>query len=235
MPTLTYELTFDGMWAIFIVTMFSQFTFRQRLLLVLAGVIGPTLIRLLGSTWRVAAAGSLEWLPQKHPDSRRIYCFWHNRLLGLCYTQRNKTVGILISTHFDGEVMARIVTRMGYRPLRGSSTREGAAGLLAMLRDDSIWNLAITVDGPRGPRCEVKPGALYLAAKSGLPIVPVTCEATRKWVLSSWDHFEIPKPFARVTVKIGEPIYTGSDVDGNEIEKQAARLKELLNEMGSCS
>jgi len=149
------------------------------LLLFFAGRLGPLLIRLLGATWRVKVAGQSDVYPQRKKTKRMIYCFWHNRLLGLCYTQRNKNVGILISSHFDGEIIARIVSRMGYHPLRGSTTRGGALGLMSMLKNEDVWHLSVTVDGPRGPQGVSKPGAIFLAAKTGLPIIPISCDSSK--------------------------------------------------------
>lgn len=209
-------------------------TLKQKILLVLASYLGTFLLNLLGLTWRVEVAGRYDVYPRRKKAIKRIYCFWHNRLLGLAFTERKKNVGILISSHFDGEIIARIVKRMGYHPLRGSSTRGGTSGLLSMLRNEDVWYLAITVDGPRGPRGVVKPGVIFLAAKSGLEIVPVSCDTNRKWVLPSWDNFQIPKPFARVKVSMGNPLVI-SDVSGHtRIKESTANLARILNEMGQC-
>jgi lysophospholipid acyltransferase (LPLAT)-like uncharacterized protein len=213
----------------------KPFTPWQRFLLFIAGTVGPVLIRILGFTWKVRVAGATKVHPQRYKTEKRIYCFWHNRLLALCFTQRKKNVGIMISSHFDGEVIARIVSRMGYRALRGSSTRGGAAGLLSMLKNDEVWYLAITVDGPRGPREVVKPGAIFLASRSGLPIIPVSANSSSKWVLSSWDRFEIPKPFATVTVALGEPIYAENVTGHQGIKQYSDTLAQALEDLKKCT
>jgi len=213
----------------------KRFTFKQKLLLLIVGWLGPVMIYVLGSTWRVRVNDPHEVYPLRRKTAKRIYCFWHNRLLGLAYTQRLKNVGILISSHFDGEIIARIVSRMGYYPLRGSSTLGGSAGLLSMLRNEEVWHLAITVDGPRGPKGVVKPGVIYLAAKSNLHIVPISCDVSRKWVLPSWDNFEIPKPFAKVTVSTGKPFFAGNIKGRAQIKNQTDNLAKLLNELAVCS
>jgi lysophospholipid acyltransferase (LPLAT)-like uncharacterized protein len=210
----------------------QTFTFKQKVILFIAGLLGPALINLLGYTWKIRVDGYREGYPEKHKKDKAIYCFWHSKLLGLCYSQKKKNIGILISSHFDGEIIARIVSRMGYYPLRGSSTRGGASGLLSMLKDDRVWYLAITVDGPRGPRGVVKPGIIYLASKSGLPIIPASCNSSKKWVLSSWDGFEIPRPFARVAVVLGKPFFVDGSADNSRIEEHSDRLANILNEMG---
>ena len=199
-----------------------------------AGLIGHALINLLGFTWRVRVAGQVDLYPGREKTEKRIYCFWHNRLLGLAYTQKKKNVGIMISSHFDGEIVARIVSRMGYHPLRGSSTKGGAVGLLSMLKNDEVWHLAITVDGPRGPKGVVKPGVIYLASKSGLPVVPISCNSSKKWVLSSWDRFEIPRPFARVVVTLGKPISIDEISGHTQIKKYTEHLEKAINELENC-
>lgn len=215
--------------------MSKTFTLKQRVELFLAGLLGPVIINLLGITWKVRVDGYTEAYPRQERKNKMIFAFYHNRLLGLCYTQKKKNVGILISSHFDGEVIARITSHMGYHPLRGSSTKGGAAGLLSMLRDREVWNLAITVDGPKGPKGVVKPGVVYLASKSGLPIVPLSCNSSKKWVLSSWDRFEIPKPFAEVVVCLGKPIYIDDISNEVQIKKHTEHLALVLDELENCS
>ncbi len=203
-------------------------------MLFIAGWSGLLLLNVLGFTWRVKVIDPHEVSPLRKKTAKRIYCFWHNRLLGLAYTQRFKNVGILISSHFDGEIIARIVSRLGYHPLRGSSTRGGSAGLLSMLKNEEVWHLAITVDGPRGPKGVVKPGVIYLAAKSNLHIVPVSCDTSRKWVLPSWDNFEIPKPFAKIIVSWGKPFFADDIDEHSQIKNQTDNLARLLNELAKC-
>ncbi|MCD6163210.1 MAG: lysophospholipid acyltransferase family protein [candidate division Zixibacteria bacterium] len=214
--------------------MANTFTLKQKLMLFFAGFLGYLLINLLGLTWKVKLAGYTDMNPQNNTDKKRIYCFWHNHILGLAYTQQKNNVGILISSHFDGEIIARIVACMGYHPIRGSSTKGGAAGLVSMLKNKDVRYLAFTADGPRGPKGIFKPGSIYLASKTGLPIVPITCNSSKKWVLSSWDKFEIPKPFAKVVVCFGAPIQIGEISGHKQIKEQANQLAKALNEIENC-
>ena len=155
-----------------------------------------------------------------------LFCFWHSRLLGLFYTHRGMGNGAMVSKSFDGEWIARIGTKLGYHIFRGSANRGGAAALVTMLRDQHSGDLALTVDGPRGPAKKVKPGAIMLAAHTGLPIVPISYMPSRAWRLKSWDRLILPKPFSTITVRYGAPISIPSDAD---IVKCAALIEQSIN------
>ena len=185
----------------------------------------------LGHTWRIRHGDGFTARDAGYrAGGRCIYALWHGRLFTLVYSHRGRDVGVLISRHRDGEWIARIVQHLGYRTARGSSTRGGEAGVLEMLAlAESGRALAITPDGPRGPACRVKPGLVYLAARTGFPIVPVTAAADRAWVFRSWDRFRIPQPFARVRIDYGEPIEVRLDDAPEEAwrERIQASLEEL--------
>lgn len=129
------------------------------------------------------------------------------------------------SQSFDSEYIARFIQRFGYGTAKGSSTRGARAGLIQMIRAVRAGkSAAFTVDGPRGPIYVAKPGALLLAAKSGAPILPFSISLDRCWRLKSWDRIEIPKPFARALVVIGQPIFVK---DGNS-EAELERFQQAL-------
>ena len=142
-----------------------------------------------------------------------IFVFWHGSLLPLVHYHRHERIVVLVSEHADGERIARVLARRGFGTVRGSSTRGGARGLRALVRAARAGrDLALTPDGPRGPRGEFKPGALAAARMTGLPIVPLAVSASAAWHLGSWDGFMVPKPFARVRVTYGDPwVATGTD------------------------
>ena len=93
--------------------------------------------------------------------------------------------------------------------------------------------LGITPDGPRGPRERVKPGTVFLASHSGLPVVPIASAASRAWVLESWDRFRIPKPFARVVVACGQPIRVPPEVDATTAERLRLEIESAIGELTS--
>ena len=203
----------------------EKFTRRQRLLIWLIGWAGYFLIRILGPTLRysvsIEAGGPEHWYV-----APAIYPFWHRCLIPACYMWRKKRIAVLTSTSFDGEYIARILGRMGYTPVRGSSTRGGVRGLLGMQEQlESGRSVAFTIDGPRGPMYEAKPGPVLLARVTQLPVVCFHVALERSWVLSkSWDRFMIPKPFSRALVRISRLIHVppDGDLDRYRDEMQAA-------------
>src|SRR5207302_4298229 len=137
---------------------------------------------------------------------------WHGELLPLLWTHRNRKVAVMISEHRDGELVARVARSLGFRLVRGSTSRGAARALLNASRElEAGFDVAVTVDGPRGPAHTVAPGVLVISQRTSAPMVPVGASASRSWRLKSWDRFMIPKPFARVTVAYGDPIRVNAD------------------------
>lgn len=164
-------------------------------------LIGSLAVLLLGRTLRIRVAGGQD------PGSGVIYAFWHGRMLIPLFTHRRRRISILISQHRDGEIISRVARVLGYNPVRGSTTRGGARALREMLRQAKRGGcLAITPDGPRGPRFIFQSGAVKLAQLTGLPILPVGIGIERKKVLRSWDRFVIPLPFSNCVYVFGERI-----------------------------
>ncbi|MFH1070093.1 MAG: tetraacyldisaccharide 4'-kinase [Candidatus Glassbacteria bacterium] len=201
----------------------------------LVGLAGSLLVRLVYLTIRTTRYG-LENLDQARQlgSGPVIFAAWHGRLLGHCYNDRKLGACALISRHTDGEIIARIVERLGFLTARGSSTRGAAPALKAMLRAlGSGRDLALTVDGPIGPPRVAKPGAVYAAARSGCPLVPVSVGYSRCWQFASWDSFQFPRPFCRMTVGYGEPIVVPGEVDESTGTQWSARLGEAIDRMAA--
>ncbi|MGA0919795.1 MAG: lysophospholipid acyltransferase family protein [Gemmatimonadaceae bacterium] len=182
-------------------------------------------IGLLAPTWRFSYvhADRLPW--HASPPRPFIFSMWHGELLPIIWAHRAKGIVGMVSEHGDGEVLSRIVSRWGYRLVRGSTSRGAGRVLLAFVRELRSGAVGmLTPDGPRGPAGVPQAGALLAAKQSGAPIVPVRCEASRAWRLGSWDRFLIPKPFARLRITYGEPwLPEGTD---------ASALDELARRMG---
>src|SRR5262249_12453046 len=156
----------------------DQYTFKQRLIIRFAGMALYWLIRAIGATLKFEIAG---W--EHHTDDEPlIYCFWHNRIPTATYFWRRRGIVVMSSRSFDSEYIARFIQRFGYGTAKGSSTRGALAGLIQMIRAvRSGKSAAFTVDGPRGPIYEAKPGALLLAKKSGAAILPFSISLDRSW------------------------------------------------------
>ena len=187
----------------------------------LIGIAGAGLVRLWGATLRI------EWLGRENIDAvaaaggRVIWAFWHRHLLTLTYTHRGGRNVVLVSRHKDGEIISQILCRLGYGVIRGSTTRGGLRGLLEMARAGREGHpLAVTPDGPRGPRFVLQSGILHIAQRSGLHIAPLACEGMRVSELDSWDQFQIPHPFSRVAVSIGPLIRVPTELPADVLERE---------------
>lgn len=148
-----------------------------------------------------------------HKPERHIFAFWHARLLMMGVGLKGCPGYTLISEHRDGGYIADTLHLMGFKTVRGSSTRGGARALLQMVRKsrEEHCDFGITPDGPQGPREQVQIGTVQLAKKTGLPLRAVCYATKRHWRANSWDRFYIPKPFTQGVFVIGEPVYAGED------------------------
>lgn len=157
----------------------------------------------LCATWRVRYVGR-EAFDEAVAAGGAVLAFWHGQQLPIVFLHRDRGFMPIISQSRDGELLARLVSGLGYEPVRGSSSRGGSEAFAAGLRALAEGRCpGLAVDGPRGPRLEPKHGALTLAARSGRPVLHVTARAARAIRLRSWDRFEIPLPFTRIEVRYG--------------------------------
>jgi lysophospholipid acyltransferase (LPLAT)-like uncharacterized protein len=183
----------------------QRFNFKQRVLLAIIPWVAALLIRALGATLRyrdVFPEGAYKPIPGDAYPGPTIYAFWHRSLLTCAHRFRNKDIAILISQSFDGELIARTVELLGFKAIRGSSSRGGPAGLRGMADAYKAGHrCAFTADGPRGPNMVAKPGPAQLARLVEAPWVGTFyAHPVSAWQLRTWDRFLIPKPFTRVFV-----------------------------------
>lgn len=181
-------------------------------------------------TLRVSVRGT-ENLKQL-PEGKRIYCGWHGKSLIFENHFRKQGIWVIISPSKDGDIQASLFRRMGYQIIRGSTGREGAKAAIEsikVLREGG--NMAMTPDGPRGPACEVQPGVITLAEKSGAVLVPTGIAATRKWTINSWDKHLIPKLFTRAIIVFGEPVYVPNKATEQQREEARLELQKRIMEM----
>lgn len=198
-----------------------------------AAFVGAAMLRALRLTWRI------DERPLRCVTARRgiapgapgtIYLMWHSRILLGAATQADLGLSVLISQHGDGEYIARTVERLGFRCVRGSTTRGGARALLAIL--DILrggGDVAFTPDGPKGPRLRVQQGCVAAASATGAPIVAVGFECSRTKRFRSWDRFMLPAPFTKVAVRFGEPIAVPPDLDQAGLETWRGRAEAAMH------
>ena len=162
----------------------------------------------------VTATMRCEWYDQSGLGDAQsgqpvIFCLWHNRLAisMIVHRRHPRKLAALVSASKDGALLAAVLGTFGVEQVRGSSSRRGPQALLELAsRADRGYDLAVTPDGPKGPRYVVQKGVISLAQVTGLPIVPVTCNTRRKICVKSWDRFQIPLPFSRCELVLNEPI-----------------------------
>ena len=216
-----------------------RLTAGRRLLYRIAIPLAVGAIRLYWWVCRVRIVGaeSLDARLAAHDPS--ILCYWHRHQI-FCWSYirsrilRGARVGWLISGSVDGEVPTGVARAIGGGLVfRGSSTSGGAEALRAMVRAvkrDKV-TMATTPDGPRGPEAVFKEGIVKLAQISGAPIVPIAWAARRAWVLRTWDHFVLPKPFTRIVTAVGDPIYVPRDADAAELESLRLRAQDAVQSL----
>jgi lysophospholipid acyltransferase (LPLAT)-like uncharacterized protein len=198
---------------------------------------GHHLLRALGATWR------LRFYEREPVDRSRfghgpvMYAILHGLLLPLAFAHRDRRIQVLVSESRDGEIIARIIGHLGYGLVRGSNTRGGERAALEMVRRGRLgFDLGITPDGPKGPRGSVAPGAILVAARAQVPIIPIGAAADRATHASSWDRFLVPHPFARVAVVYGTPLQVPRDGEDHDsaaraLEQEIARVEERAQEI----
>jgi lysophospholipid acyltransferase (LPLAT)-like uncharacterized protein len=204
-------------------------SWNKRLQAKLIALVGYRAVAALGTTLRWETEGR-EHLDAVTAGGRQpIMAFWHGRILPATYYFRRRGIVVITSENFDGEWIAGIIERFGYGTARGSTSRGGRKALLRLVRDMAAGRpAAFTVDGPRGPARVAQPGAVWLAKATGNPVLPFHVEADRHWTMASWDRTQIPKPFARVAMAIGEPLTVPSTGGDPEIESARRTLEERL-------
>ena len=205
----------------------------QKLTVAAAGGPLAWLIRGIGATGRVRFDG-MDNVRTKKLANPVIFAFWHEHIINITAflgtRLSNQGLTILIGNHSDAEIIARVCGGIGIDTVRGSKTRGGAAALEGILRVLSEGrSVVFTPDGPRGPRRQAKEGVIVAAQRSGIPIVPITAIARPAVHAGSWDHMEIPLPFAGVRAVEGENILVPADADSAERERCRARLQQELN------
>lgn len=202
---------------------------KKKLLAFFARTVAPLLVRLYFTTVRIIDDASVQ--PSRYvARPHGIYPFWHNQQLCGMWHYRHSGAVAIISRHRDGAYIAMVAESLGVIAVRGSSSRGGTAALKELVAlAGKGHGIAVTPDGPRGPRYTVKEGILYLAQKSRRPIKCFAIGLSDYWALpNTWDGFRVPKPFARGVAVWSEPIHVPPFFDDAEKERLLARVRDAL-------
>lgn len=202
--------------------------FGEKLLLGLGPPLAEIIIRLLYRSMRIEVIG---WEPVGRVLAKKepiIIAFWHDQLLMMIKGYPGeRNLRVLISASKDGELISKTMGRFGFASVRGSSTRGGSEALKQMLRLIRTNNsIAITPDGPKGPRHRLKPGVAQVALRSGCPVVPMAFACSRGHRFRSWDRFLLPFPLAYGVYSYGEPVYNRT---GESAEEFMSRVQSAMD------
>lgn len=200
------------------------------------------------AAWCIAKASSLLYASLRITDTNRallegyavqgqsaIIAMWHDEMFCMSHACQGLPFVVLASMSKDADLISEIMRQKGIHTVRGSSSRGGSGALVSLIRHIEQEHRLVTIvaDGPRGPRHQTKPGPVYLAHKTGMPLVPVRAIARNAWRLGSWDRFQIPKPFSRIELKVGEPYHiTHQQLTPDLVAGECALLNQRMHDLG---
>ena len=194
------------------------------------GALGYPALGALGHTWRWRVEGEEHFAGILASGHYPVMALWHGCILPAVFYFRHRDVVVITSDNFDGEWTAKIIHRLGYTTARGSTSRNAVrAALRAKRRMEEGHPVGITVDGPRGPALVAQPGAVWMAKVTGNPILPFHVESSSYWTAPSWDASQIPYPFSRIAMVMGEPFFVPADASGERLEAARVELEHRLN------
>lgn len=204
----------------------------------LVPIIVYIIIKLISKTLRLRIIGAGPIIEGKKSGKNYIFCFWHNQFFVMPYYYikilGKYPISVLTSLSRDGEYISRLLHKFGFRTVRGSSSLGGDSALRILIREIEKGNdIAVTPDGPRGPRHIVQSGVILLASLTGRPIVPVGYKVNNKKILNTWDRFIIPYPFTKGVFTVGNPMYIPKDISVEEKEGFRQKLEKILLSISS--
>ena len=200
--------------------------------------------------WIIAAAirliaSTLRWRWEFHPGLAAnrhrpvIFCTWHNRILlspmiyrgYIRHVQQAPRLAAVVSASRDGAIIAGVLEQFAIACVRGSSSRRGSQAMLELITAmEAGYDLAVTPDGPRGPRYVAQMGAIALAQLTAKPLIPSACNVHWKVCLKSWDRFQVPLPFSRVMMRFGEPMSIPADGEREALRAELQRRLDALTQ-----
>ncbi|MDW7679239.1 MAG: lysophospholipid acyltransferase family protein [bacterium] len=202
---------------------------KKKITFFLAVRFGWLFLLALGKTLFVKEKGRhyINWVKAK--KANYIYVLWHGRIVVPIYVHRYEGICPMVSQHADGEMIAVTMEKLGYRTVRGSSTRGGKKAfhdMVTRIKQGMVG--AMIPDGPRGPRHDLKPGTLYLAQQTGAYLIPATFSSNRKIIFKSWDKFFLPLPFSKNILLYGEPITVPKNTTPREMVKIRSKFEQQM-------
>ena len=161
-----------------------------------------------------------------------IFLFWHEYIPFMLYLRGNCHVAMLVSRHQDAEWVSQAARHMGFGTVRGSTSRGGATALRELMRTGKSKNLAITPDGPRGPRRRLAAGCIYASSRLGIPLVALGLGYDRPWrIRRAWDQFAVPRPYSRARAVVGPPLLVPADLSRDRVEAYRMCVESMLNRL----
>lgn len=187
--------------------------------------------RLWLSTCRLTIRGQ-ENIEAARAQGGVIAPFWHYSIVYLFHHLCGYDAVVMVSASRDGEYVARTAQRFGLDVVRGSSNRQGVQALKQLLKALKTGkHLGIVADGSQGPARVFQPGAIFLASKTGAPILPMVWATDRYWAFNSWDMTIVPRLFSRIVLRYGKPVNVPKDLDAEGIERYRVQLEDAMNEI----
>lgn len=212
---------------------FKRFRWVDAFLMAVLPPLAAMLIKTLLFSCRVVKIEGLE----RHEEALGrsggavVYVTWHQRMSYFFYFGGSRHVTTMISRSRDGEYVARLASWLGFRTVRGSSSRGGTRAVRELARRIKEGEPGgMLADGPQGPARVAKLGTMVIARDGGAPIIPVLWGADRCWTFNSWDRYLLPKPFARIVLYAAEPLWIPQTAKGEELERYRLLLEERMNE-----
>lgn len=172
-----------------------------------------------------------------HPAYRgaKIYVFWHENILLPLYLRGHSNISMLLSRHWDANILDRVARMMGFGVVRGSTFHGGSAALRELAARAAEGNLTITPDGPRGPRRQLAAGCVFLASTLRIPLVAMGMGYDRPFRFGTWDRFALPRPWSRARAIVSRPLAIPPDLDRAGIEAHRAGVERLLVHLSNAS
>jgi lysophospholipid acyltransferase (LPLAT)-like uncharacterized protein len=190
-------------------------------------------LRLIGPTLRFELVGVHNAVQIRDQGEKAIGAFWHGCIFPAAWFWRNRGIVVLNTAHFDGQWTRRVIERLGFGTVQGSSSRGGVEGLTGMSKKlEDGHHVAFTIDGPRGPRYVAKPGVVILARRTGAPISAFHIGVKRGHTFrKAWDRFRLPFPFSRAVMFFAPPIRVPADADSDVMKKKQEEVQRALDKV----